>query len=178
MANENTGVEIVKKFTLPTWDYDKSPIVVVSVQQGDNLSRYFEIQFTDANGIVELNKNWKVFIHGKTPNCETVSAEGEIKTDLKTVRVPFGGDFAKTKGAVECEVSLTSNKAMLTSQTFYVVVSESVGSGEAEGGVIEIEDSGIEVIKKITLNFNKSVICLTSIFYCGIISRCLKFDRR
>lgn len=118
----------VRRFRLPAVDYVNAPVIIVPVQEGDVNSRYFEITLYDDNGDMDLSIYSKAMLSGSTPSGITLtSTKCEFSENKKSVIVQFGGGFTARAGRVACDILFTNadNTVALTSQRFYVIVSES-----------------------------------------------------
>lgn len=129
----------VRRFRLPAVDYANAPVIVVPVQEGDVNTRYFEITLYDDKGDMDLSIYTEAMLSGSTPSgIVLTSTKCEISEDGKTVIVQFGGGFTAQSGRVSCDILFTNidENLALTSQTFYVIVSES------QSGKIITENDG------------------------------------
>ena len=118
----------VRRFRLPAVDYVNAPVIIIPVQEGDVKSRYFEITLYDDHGDMDLSIYSKAMLNGTTPSGVVLtSSECEFSEDKKTVIVQFSGGFTARAGRVACDILFTNadNTVALTSQRFYVYVSES-----------------------------------------------------
>lgn len=118
----------VRRFRLPTVDYVNAPVIIIPVQEGDVNSRYFEITLYDDHGDMDLSVYSKAMLSGTTPSgIVLTSSKCEFSEDKKTVIVQFSGGFTAQAGRVACDILFTNadNTVALTSQRFYVIVSES-----------------------------------------------------
>lgn len=118
----------VRRFRLPAVDYVNAPVIIIPVQEGDVKSRYFEITLYDDHGDMDLSIYSKAMLNGTTPSGVVLtSSECEFSEDKKTVIVQFSGGFTARAGRVACDILFTNvdNTVALTSQRFYVIVSES-----------------------------------------------------
>lgn len=118
----------VRRFRLPAADYIGAPVIIIPVQEGDVNSRYFEITMYDDRGDMDLSIYNKAILSGSTPSGVVLtSTKCEISDDKKSVIVQFGGGFTARTGRVACDIMFTNSDATvcLTTQTFYVIVSES-----------------------------------------------------
>lgn len=118
----------VRRFRLPAVDYVNAPVIIIPVQEGDVNSRYFEITLYDDHGDMDLGIYSKAMLSGTTPSGVVLtSSKCEFSADKKTVIVQFGGGFTARAGRVACDILFTNadNTVALTSQRFYVIVSES-----------------------------------------------------
>lgn len=118
----------VRRFRLPAVDYVNAPVIIIPVQEGDVNSRYFEITLYDDHGDMDLGIYSKAMLSGTTPSGVVLtSTKCEFSEDKKTVIVQFGGGFTARAGRVACDILFTNadNTVALTSQRFYVIVSES-----------------------------------------------------
>lgn len=118
----------VRRFRLPTVDYNNAPVIIIPVQEGDVKSRYFEITLYDDHGDMDLSIYTKAMLSGSTPSGVVLtSTECQISEDHKTIIVQFSGGFTARTGRVSCDILLTNkdNTVALTTQRFYVIVSES-----------------------------------------------------
>ena len=118
----------VRRFRLPTVDYNNAPVIIIPVQEGDVKSRYFEITLYDDHGDMDLSIYTKATLSGSTPSGVVLtSTECQISEDHKTIVVQFSGGFTARTGRVSCDILLTNkdNTVALTTQRFYVIVSES-----------------------------------------------------
>ena len=123
----------VRRFRLPTVDYINAPIIIIPAQEGDINSRYFEITLYDDRGNIDLSDYTGVMFSGTTQYGDTLtSTMCEVSDDGKSVVVQFGGGFTARAGKVACDVMLTNHDktVALTTQTFYVLVSESQASND------------------------------------------------
>ena len=118
----------VRRFRLPAVDYVNAPVIIIPVQEGDVNSRYFEITLYDDHGDMDLSIYSKAMLSGTTPSgIVLTSSKCEFSEDKKTVIVQFSGGFTAQAGRVACDILFTNtdNTVALTSQRFYVIVSES-----------------------------------------------------
>lgn len=118
----------IRRFRLPAADYINAPVIIIPVQEGDVNSRYFEITLYDDHGDMDLGIYTKAMLSGTTPSGVVLtSTKCELSEDKKTVIVQFSGGFTARAGRVACDIMFTNedNTVALTSQTFYVIVSES-----------------------------------------------------
>lgn len=118
----------VRRFRLPVVDFTNAPVIIVPVQQGDVNSRFFEIALYDDRGDIDLSAYTRAIINGVTPSQITLTSDKcEIKEDGSAVVVNFGGGFATSPGKITCQVMFTNSEenVALTTQSFYVIVSES-----------------------------------------------------
>ncbi len=118
----------VRRFRLPVVDFTNAPVIIVPVQQGDVNSRFFEIALYDDRGDIDLSAYTRAIINGVTPSQITLTSDKcEIKEDGSAVIVNFGGGFATSPGKITCQVMFTNSEenVALTTQSFYVIVSES-----------------------------------------------------
>lgn len=118
----------VRRFRLPTVDYAGAPIIIIPVQEGDVNSRFFEITLYDDRGDLDLSIYTKATLRGTTPSDVVLtSTDCEIGDDHKSVIVQFGGGYTAKAGRVACDIMFTNAESTvaLTTQTFYVIVSES-----------------------------------------------------
>ena len=118
----------VRRFRLPTADYNGAPIIIIPVQEGDVNSRFFEITLYDDRGDMDLSIYTKAMLSGTTPSGVVLtSTKCEIGEDHKSVVVQFGGGFTARAGRVACNIMFTNadSNVCLNTQTFYVIVSES-----------------------------------------------------
>lgn len=118
----------VRRFRLPAVDYVNAPVIIIPVQEGDINSRYFEITLYDDRGDMDLSIYSKAKLSGTTPSgIVLTSSKCEFSEDKKTVIVQFSGGFTARAGRVACDILFTNadNTVALTSQRFYVIVSES-----------------------------------------------------
>lgn len=118
----------VRRVKLPIVDYNAAPITIIPVQEGDVNSRYFEISLYDDNGDVDLSNYTRAILSGETPSGVTLfSSKCEFAEDGKSLIVVFGGGFTAQAGRVACNITFTNGEepSALTSQTFYVIVSQS-----------------------------------------------------
>lgn len=118
----------VRRFRLPAVDYVNAPVIIIPVQEGDVNSRYFEITLYDDHGDMDLSIYSKATLSGTTPSgIVLTSSKCEFSEDKKTVIVQFSGGFTARAGRVACDILFTNadNTVALTSQRFYVIVSES-----------------------------------------------------
>lgn len=118
----------IRRFRLPAVDYVNAPVIIIPVQEGDVNSRYFEITLYDDHGDMDLGIYSKAMLSGTTPSGVVLtSSKCEFSEDKKTVIVQFGGGFTARAGRVACDILFTNadNTVALTSQRFYVIVSES-----------------------------------------------------
>lgn len=132
MAFELLG-KAVRCFRLPVVDYSNASIKIIYAQSGDVKTRYFEITLYDDRGDVDLSRYAKATLTGQTPDGKTLSSnQCEISPDGKKVTVQFSGGFTALAGRVACDITFTNDEAteQLTSQTFYVIVSQSQTGNE------------------------------------------------
>ncbi len=118
----------VRRIRLPIVDYNAAPITIIPVQEGDVNSRFFEISLYDDNGDVDLSVYNRAILSGETASgIVLTSTRCEIADNGKSVTVVFGGGFTAQAGRVACNVTFTNGEepSSLTSQTFYVIVSQS-----------------------------------------------------
>lgn len=118
----------VRRFRLPAVDYVNAPVIIIPVQEGDVNSRYFEITLYDDHGDMDLSIYSKAMLSGTTPSgIVLTSSKCEFSEDKKMVIVQFSGGFTAQAGRVACDILFTNtdNTVALTSQRFYVIVSES-----------------------------------------------------
>lgn len=118
----------VRRFRLPTVDYNDAPTIIIPVQEGDVNSRYFDVTLYDDRGNIDLSFYSRAILTGTTPSGITLTTtECEIKEDGSAVIVKFSGGFTAQVGRVQCNIAFVngSGTVLLTSRTFYVIVSES-----------------------------------------------------
>lgn len=135
MAFDLVG-KAVRKFKLPTVCYDNVPIKVIPAQAGDVNSRFFDIEIYDDRGAIDLRNYETVIFNAKLPNGSLEMYAGVINIEENCAIIKVPSSVIKEAGKVVCDISLkghdgSSEAVLLTTQKFYLIVSESQVSDEA-----------------------------------------------
>lgn len=137
MAFDLVG-KAVRRFRLPTVCYDNVPIKVIPAQAGDVNSRFFDVEIYDDRGAIDLHNYESVALNAKLPSGALEMYFGEINITDNCVVIKVPSSIIKEPGKVICDISLRGHDkaepdeaTLLTTQRFYIVVSESQASDEA-----------------------------------------------
>lgn len=152
MAFELLG-KAVRRFRLPVVDYSDASIKIVYAQTGDVKSRYFDITLYDDRGDIDLTKYSRVTLTGHTPDGNVLSSnQCEISPGGKSAIVQFSGGFTASPGRVACDITFVNNDGteQLTSQTFYVIVSQSQSTNETPSENDEDYNQLLSLLKEVS----------------------------
>lgn len=143
MAVDLTG-KAVKRLRLPTVNYDLAPVPIVSAQVGDASSRVLLLSLYDDAGDIDLSTYNTTTLRAVLPSGDTrLLADTEPlkpKSTQIVVKIPSG--ILLEEGRVSCNVILYgSENKVLTSQPFYIMVSETNGSEDGEEATEDITNA-------------------------------------
>ena len=143
MAVDLTG-KAVKRLRLPTVNYDLAPVPIVSAQVGDASSRVLLLSLYDDAGDIDLSTYNTTTLRAVLPSGDTrLLADTEPLKPKSTqiiVKIPSG--ILLEEGRVSCNVILYgSEDKVLTSQPFYIMVSETNGSEDGEEATEDITNA-------------------------------------
>ena len=143
MAVDLTG-KAVKRLRLPTVNYDLAPVPIVSAQVGDASSRVLLLSLYDDAGDIDLSTYNTTTLRAVLPSGDTrLLADTEPlkpKSTQIVVKIPSG--ILLEEGRVSCNVILYgSEDKVLTSQPFYIMVSETNGSEDDEEATEDITNA-------------------------------------
>lgn len=130
----------VRRFRLPTVEYNNEPIKIVPAQQGDANSRYFIVTLYDDRGDIDLTDYSTVVISATLPDKTVQYYGGDINKEDNTIIIKIPASMMEQRGKSACNITVSyKNEAeediLLTSQTFYLFIVKSQGgdgAGEAE----------------------------------------------
>lgn len=129
----------VKILRLPTVEYSSSVVKLVPAQSGDVNSRYFRVVLYDDRGNISLLRYSKVTLFATLPDGTKQQCDGELDAQRESALCRLEGSMLAQPGKVACDICLFGNDAngigtTLTSQTFYVLVSDSQTDANATNG--------------------------------------------
>lgn len=133
----------VKRLRLPTVNYDLAPVPIVSAQVGDANSRRLMVTLYDDRGDIDLSPYTSLMLKGVLPSGVTKYSEETplTKPDNTQAVVPIVSDFLSEEGRVSCNIVFyDSEGTTLTSQSFYIMVSETNGTVDGEEASDDIKD--------------------------------------
>lgn len=143
MAVDLTG-KAVKRLRLPTVNYDLAPVPIVSAQVGDASSRVLLLSLYDDTGDIDLSTYNTTTLRAVLPSGDTrLLADTEPLKPKNTqivIKIPSG--ILLEEGRVSCNAILYgSEDKVLTSQPFYIMVSETNGSEDGEEATEDITNA-------------------------------------
>lgn len=129
MANDNIAVQKLKLgIGLPN-----SGSIYVYAKQYDGNSRKIVAEILDSDGPISLAGN-SVRLNATLPNGEKLYMDGQVEDNKATFLLT--ADFLALDGTAACDISVindTGDGLLLTSSTFYIVVSQSNFDENAPG---------------------------------------------
>lgn len=143
MAFDLTG-KAVKHLRLPTVTYSGTVVKLVPAQSGDVNSRFFRVTLYDDRGDIPLHTYSKVTLFATLPDGSKQKCDGELDTERESAICRLEGSMLSQPGKVACDICLYGNDknsvgTTLTSQTFYVLVSQSQTDENASDGSGEMD---------------------------------------
>lgn len=134
----------VKRLRLPTVNYDLAPVPIVSAQVGDANSRVLLLSLYDDTGDIDLSNYNNTTLRAVLPSGDTRlltdTAPLKPKNTQIVFKIPSG--ILLEEGRVSCNAILYgSEEEVLTSQPFYIMVSETNGSEDGEEATEDITNA-------------------------------------
>lgn len=142
MAFDLTG-KAVKHLRLPTVEYRGTVVKLVPAQTGDINSRFFRVTLYDDRGDIPLDSYSSVVLFVTLPDGTKQKCNGEFDAAHEYAICKLESSMLAQVGKVSCDIRLYGNDknnigTSLTSQTFYVLVSQSQSAGDSEDGSGEL----------------------------------------
>ena len=138
MAFDLTG-KALAELSLPTMNYEKASIKVISAKSGDSNSRFLKVSLFDYRGTISLTKYTQVILNATLPDGSHQNSVGEIDNCGEFAICEISGSMLAQEGKITCDIHFIGsdsddNIVTLTSPTFYIRNSQSQANDDSIAG--------------------------------------------